>query len=269
MEFSDRDKQHASRIIEGLFEGYGERLDLELENNLVVSDLEMDVNTFSTELFIANDFDLGIPALRIGGDERYLIPISVISTGFPYGKDFRSSGASRPLRERRWWRRNRYIYEWYRLAIDWESRDYYDQRAEKRIISPDEAREAFTGRAINFLAFRIAAVRNFSRGETEGSEEWGTTSSLNLPQNYGGRTVTTPGCNFSVSTNSNGLRVFWSGAYYIAPNYFSHPTSPVTSVLQAGSYIFGIDGGAYGNEIRWDTNAVTSLPGKPSIHLNY
>ena len=81
--------------------------------------------------------------------------------------------------------------------------------------------------------------------------------------------MSTPGCNFTVSTNSTGLRVFWSGAYRVSPNYFNHPTTPTVSVLQSGTYVFGVDGGAYGNQIQWDLNAVVTLPGNPNVHLNY
>lgn len=272
MEHSERDTQYASRIVERLLSRDGERLDLELENNLVISDLESDTNSFTTELYIANDFGFGIPAVKIGGDDGFLTPISLFSIlGFPFMSDIRNFGGNFPnrIRDRRWWRRNPYIYEWYETFRYLGQIDYDNQWAGMRSISPDEARGAFTERAVEFLATRITSVRNFNEGETREREKWGRTASLNLTQNFGGRKVTTPGCYFSVSTNSNGLRVFWSGAYYVAPNYFSHPTSPATSVLQAGTYIFGIDGGAYGNTIQWDTNAVTSLPGNPFVHLNY
>lgn len=80
---------------------------------------------------------------------------------------------------------------------------------------------------------------------------------------------TTPGCTFSVNAISSGLRVHWSGAYRISGNYFSHPTSPASSVLQSGVYIFGVDGGAYTSP-RWDTCTKVTLPGPhTSIMLNY
>lgn len=267
MEFSNRDTQYASRIVERLLSLDGERLDMELEKNLVISDLESDANLFSSEFYLAKDFNVGLPSVRIAGDDGYVVPVSLSSLfGSIFGSPYNIVFSTR-ARGRRWWRHNHYIYEWIHDSI----RLFRDeeQLAGFRTISPDEAREAFSGRAINFLATRIAAVRSFNEGETTEREKWGRPASLNIAQNFGGRRVVTPGCYFSVSTNSSGLRVFWSGAYYIAPNYFSHPTSPVTSVLQAGTYVFGVDGGAYGNTIQWDTNAVLSLPGKPFVHLNY
>lgn len=269
MEFSERDTQYASQIVEQLLSRDGKRLEIEIERNLVVSDLESSADSFSTDLALAQDFDVGIPATRIAGDDGYIVPVSMFSLiGLPY-PPYTSPLYSNQirLRDRRWWRRGPWFYEWIHDALRLFRET--EPSAGFRIISPDEAQEAFSRRAINFLATRIAAVRSFSEGENIDREKWGKPASLNLAQIFGGRKVVTPGCYFSVSTNSSGLRVFWSGAYYIAPNYFSHPTSPATSVLQAGTYIFGVDGGAYGNTIQWDTNAVTSLPGNPFVHLNY
>ena len=92
---------------------------------------------------------------------------------------------------------------------------------------------------------------------------------LSLPRRARSSPIPTPGCNFTVTTNSSGLRVLWSGAYRISGNYFSHPTTPTASVLQSGSYIFGVDGGAYGTNAQWDKKAVVTLPGRPSMHLNF
>jgi hypothetical protein len=125
------------------------------------------------------------------------------------------------------------------------------------LIPLDIARETFFSRVHEFLAQRISAARTPHE------------ASLRMQAQSGGRSTSVPGCTFSVSSRSPGLRVFWSGAYFISPNYFSQPTSPATSVLQAGTYVFGVDGGAYGNQIQWDLNAVCTLPGAPSVSLIY
>jgi hypothetical protein len=86
----------------------------------------------------------------------------------------------------------------------------------------------------------------------------------------GGPPTQVSGCRFSVHTNSPGLSAYWSGAYYISPNNLGGPTTPAVGVIQAGTYVFGINGGAYGNKtVQWDTNKVCSLPGVPSVHLQY
>lgn len=117
------------------------------------------------------------------------------------------------------------------------------------------------------LAIRIASVREFRSNAARPA--WHRPSMLTLRQFIRGPQIGTPGCHFTVSTNSSGLRVFWSGAYYVTPNNFNHPTTPTSSVLQSGTFIFGVDGGAYGNSVQWDLNLVVTLPGLPYAHLNF
>jgi hypothetical protein len=130
-------------------------------------------------------------------------------------------------------------------------------------ISREQARANFFSRARDSLATRLSALRR-PRGRRRKPLK-----ALNLHQYAGGPLTKVAGCQFSVITNTPGLRAFWSGAYYISPTYHGAPTSPAVGVLQAGTYVFGIDGGAYGNQVQWDTNAVCTLPGNPSVHLQY
>lgn len=266
VEISDHDAQYASQIIERLLSSDGERQELELEEDVVIFDLERDVVSFSIDLDITTSFTNGrMPAVRLAEDDGY-VPVSlqiILGSAWP----FYPSMLYQSIRPRRWWMENPFFYEYlhYILRLFRDN----DQIDGFHIISQSEAREAFTRRATNFLATRVAAVRRFREGKVGERDEWGRPASLKLLQSAGGKQVITPGCYFSVSTNTIGLRVFWSGAHLISPNYFSHPTTPAKSVLQAGKYIFGVDGGAYGGIIQWDTNAVVTLPGNPSVHLNY
>lgn len=253
-DFSREDSEYAERIVERLANGEGEGL--ELEQDLVVSDLEVDANTFSEELSLLGDFNTNFPAVSIAGET---VPISLSAAlgrserwlPFPFGI--------------RRWRRHRFfdeaMYEYLRPILSGE-------RLFEGItsMSLQEARSTFMERATDFLATRVAAVRAFREGLT--GQLWNR-SSLFIRQLRSRPPVPTLGCNFTVSTNSNGLRVFWSGAYYVTPNNFNHPTTPTASVLQSGTYIFGVDGGAYGNNLQWDLNAVVRLPGQPYAHLNF
>lgn len=142
------------------------------------------------------------------------------------------------------------------------TRRYAKGRLSKRhnenieLIHKDDAEFFFKKNATSFLNQRIKGIQNEQN------------VSLNFIKSLRGR-QNPIGCHFIVRTNSSGLRVFWSGAYFISPNYFGAPTSPVTETLQSGRYIFGVDGKQYGSKIQWDTNAIVSLPGNPSVHLNY
>lgn len=255
-EYTDGDAQYARHIVDRLLSDEGPRLDIDKE--IVVYDLQRDAADFSSDLVLLNDIGADVPAIRIAGE--YLIPMSLSSFvgpqwfGYPGGHIFGS----------RQWRRNPYIYE---LAHDLFRSLRKNNNLPDGIetMSREEARLTFAERASDFLATRIAAVRDFSSRKQKQS----AAPLLNILQKTGGARVATPGCNFSISTNSPGLRVFWSGAYRISSNYFNHPTTPTSSVLQSGTYVFGVDGGAYGNAIQWDTSAVVSLPGLPQAHLNY
>ena len=247
VEFTDNDAGRAELIVQGLLAE--ERSHGELEQGLSVVDVERDLIRFRDELEIVSRIGVGFPALRFGDEE--LVPVSLGLIGrqdrsfgtYPYFQDYRYSEFLL-----------RYYYDLLR-------RDSLEGFAK---ITPDQARTSFFRRATNFIATRIAAIRDFDAGKKDGFSK----ATLNILQRVGGAKTSAPGCSFSVSANSAGLRVFWSGAYYISGNYFGHPTSPTVSVLQAGSFVFGVDGGAYGNVVQWDT-AICTLPGKPSVHLNY
>jgi len=158
------------------------------------------------------------------------------------------------------------IADLYRVMLYHLFRDRERPFVDLSTISLTEARANFSSRASSFLAARFAARRWF---QEVGSYLEGRLGVLNLRKYAGGASAQVVGCRFSVTTNSPGLSAYWSGAYYISPNYFGAPTSPTVGVLQAGTYVFGINGGAYGNNVQWDTNAVCTLPGSPNVHLQY
>jgi hypothetical protein len=244
--FSEADAYHAEKIVEQLMHR-GERA-IEIENDIVVYDLELDTAQFLIELEIFREFDVRVPAMRVGDNS---VPVSLRAI---FGDTWPMLASVRG--NRRYLHRMSYELFYDMIQALWSE----GQIDEFHPISREDARNIFKRRATDFLATRIAAVRG---------ERWEMPASLSFRQKTGGPRVMTPGCYFTVTTNSPGLRVFWSGASWINPNYFQHPTSPATSVLQSGIYVFGVDGGAYGSKIQWDENATVSLPGDPQVHLNY
>jgi hypothetical protein len=134
------------------------------------------------------------------------------------------------------------------------------------MLSPAEARETFVRGASEFLAARIAGCRFFRGGRPPPDKP---PPELSMHKFIGGPPTKVAGCLFSVHTKSPGLSAYWSGAYLISSNYHGAPTTPATGVLQAGTYVFGVNGGAYGNPIQWDLNKVCTLPGTPSVTLDY
>ena len=259
-EYTRQDAEYARRVIDRLMSNESEGLDL--RPDLAISDVETDVSAFQTELDFLSEIGADVPALVIG-DTKVPVSLGLAMTG---RADQPFSVPPFFLKSRRW-RQSPFLYDW--------AYDFFRSLRDKRplegfaMIDRDEARTTFITRATDFVATRFNAVRRF-RDDGHNSPWRGQgTSMLNMWQRLGGARVGTPGCNFTVSTNSNGLRVFWSGAYYVSPNNFNHPTSPTSSVLQSGTYVFGVDGGAYGSVIQWDSSAVVSLPGLPHVHLNF
>ena len=253
VEYRETDAIYAEELVRRFLSEEPSRV--ELEDSLVVSDLEADCAEFVAELDLLREVDADVPAARIAGED--LVPVAIsLAYGGLWPRLLPTGLSVTPIM----WRRHPIFRDW----------AYYLRRtAEPRLgfetMPREQAKDSFIRRSIDFLATRIAAVRASGGGRGRG---WSPVAFLNLPPLAGGSRISTPGCNFTVSTNSPGLRVFWSGAYRISSNYFSHPTTPVTGVLQAGTFVFGVDGGAYGDGIQWDLNAVVRLPGNPYVHLN-
>ncbi len=268
----DKYHEYETRRAEGIVERLlsGERARFDLPQGVSIVDVEDDSDEFLGDLEILSTINADVPALRIGDEGSVPVSLSLIGPEPPpFWRKGRYRGSYSPyFRD--------FLFDYYYRALKPEG----DFSRGFGTMPRDEARSSFLRRATDFLAGRIAAVRDFSDDRRSGSSRPilnifqrlrppPSKETLNILQHSGGGRISVPGCLFSVSTNSAGLRVFWSGAYYITGNYFGHPTSPTKSVLQAGSYVFGVDGGAYGNVVQWDTSALCTLPGKRSVHLNY
>ncbi len=255
-DYSQSDGRSAKRVVDSLLSQKGAP---EIDEGLVISDLESDTADFVEEQSLLAEVGVPTPAVRLGDN---LVPMALSllggGTGLPFWGWTGGTGGRR-------WRGHPLFHEWAYYYL----RDLVEKPGRLRpfeTISGEQARKTFATRATDFLATRLAAVREFGSAN---NRRWSAVAFINILQRGGGSVVSTPGCNFSVSTNSSGLRVFWSGAYRVSPNYFSHPTTPTIGVLQSGNYVFGVDGGPYGNHVQWDLHAYVSLPGNPHVHLNY
>jgi hypothetical protein len=217
---------------------------------------------FSTETELADRYGMPIPCLPIGGEGDRLAPVSFEGAFGVPSNDL----ADYPTKLERHIP-FRALEELFAQFHSIGSPADFEEIGPYKAVSVNFARDSFVLLATEFLATRLASLHP-SDGYRPGFGDAGDEPVLELSRPGGGPPIRTPGCTFVVTTNSFGLRVHWSGAYYIAPNYFNSPTSPVSRILQSGTYIFGVDGGTYPT-IQWDTNAIVSLPGSPSIHLNY
>jgi hypothetical protein len=222
---------------------------LDLPDEIGVADLERDAIDFNVELRLLEAHDLRAPVWHL--DDGPVLPVSLAAIVPTPWDDLTEPGLSHR-----------------------EGTEEFDRWAEKALISiragrtvpggklvpREEARGAFFERAKSFLSSRI---RGTQRLRDHGAPR------MFAARRFGDAVGEVPGANFEVTTDTEALRVLYSGAYRLAWRYFGHPTSPVHGLLQAGTYMFGVDGGPYGREVQPDPNAIVDLPGPPSVHLNY
>lgn len=245
-QYSEEEALYAQRIATSLLNGEPDLRDL--DPGFSIEDVEGDVAKFAADLDFLAWINEDVPALEVVDGPPVPISLSLFL-------QFLAPQKLHYSLFRYYWPHA--FRERWRIPSDGVT-----------YLHPDEARESFQRRVVDFLANRLTAVR---RGLSKGYQEDRppTETYLHLPQYKGGPATNVPGCNFSVFTQSTGLTTYWSGAYYVSHNYHGAPTSPTTAPLQAGTYIFGVDGGAYGSMIRWDRNKVCTLPGTPSVQLPF
>jgi hypothetical protein len=251
VEYSSDDASRAEQIASQLFEAeyLAEPQVIEVEPFMSIADVEEDARDFRQQIQTIETVGQRVPAERAGDDQ--LVPVDTRSLNLDIPTEPYGDSPAGPYR-----------YERAYAAL----RDLYERRAPTiPTMSPNEARSAFRFRLVDFLATRLAGVRDFREGH--GTAGGSQAVLLRLPPRLGAPSAPTAGATFSVATNSSGLRVHWSGYYWRSPTYFGAPTTPCSSVLQSGTYAFGVDGGAY-KSLKWDRAKVT-LPGVPSVHLNY
>lgn len=251
--YTEAELKRAKDIVEGLRTEDGRRELKNLEDGLSVADPQGHAEQFYDDLELLEHVGLDFPALRLG--DKSVVPVALSEVIWPrYGfaapsRSWREFYPSRYLRDQ--------LYEEMRRG---EARLGDDVTT----LSPPEARKTFVARASEFLASRFAGYRMLAGGSPGAPPP-----ELSMPKFIGGPRTKVVGCLFSVHTKSPGLSAYWSGAYLISSNYHGAPTTPAKGVLQAGVYIFGVNGGAYGSIVQWDRNKVCTLPGTPSVRLAF
>jgi hypothetical protein len=242
-EHTKDDEVAAEEILYALFEGYRGGV-ARPPDGVSLVDLQRDANEFRYDFDLIREAGAMFPALKLG--DGGLVPVALSTMGLS------------PIPRRSFSIRREPFLKSEFEASAYLARALHGEVPGYELITREQAQETFLSRARAFLAHRIWASRSMPSSQR-----------IRMPAYVGAPVSSVGGCAFQVSTQTAGLRVFWSGAYFIAQNYFAHPTSPARSVLQAGTYVFGVDGGAYGGQIHWDTNAVCTLPGPPAVALNF
>jgi hypothetical protein len=246
---SDEYVGHARYVAESLLST--ERADFDLPFDAAIADVELDANDFAVELDILEVHGADAPVVELRPDEFIPVAFSVINRRSfvdDMGIGMARLRGTRPF--------SIWTDEVLRTLATRQ-----DLPPAIQLVSRDTARAGFVRRVTRFLATRFAAHDAFR------NEHW-SHETLLARWRTDADPVPVPGCEFSVSAKTGGLRVLYSGAYRLVERNFGYPTSPVVATLQSGDYLFGVDGGRYGNDAHWD-RAIVTLPGPPSVHLNY
>lgn len=75
-----------------------------------------------------------------------------------------------------------------------------------------------------------------------------------------------PGLKYTVTTQTQNLRVHYSPAYFFTPSHvLGSPTTPVVSWIQPGRYLFGAGGGSI--PLQFDLNATYDIPPSTQAQL--
>ena len=227
----------------------------EFKHGLSIVDMQQDLIEFQDDIALLKEIDERFPALVI---DEVGIPISLSSfgLGWPSAPSFFGDSQYREYKK-----------SFVKNLIDNIKPNVtrvFGNIENFSLLELDQAHANFRANLTISLALRMTTVK-----QSFSIERHPSTVIAKLPPRIGVAANSTIGCQFTVTSNAAGLRVFWSGAYYIKAHFFGSPTTPITGVLQSGNYIFGVDGGLYGNSIQWDQQAICSLPGAPTVHLNF
>ena len=220
-EYTEQDAERASKIVEGLLEG--ERRFDGFEEGFSVVDVEAHAEEFRRDLYALGSIRFDFPAMEVAGGPA--IPVSLrwfLNLSAPGWPDYGRVG-------------RRITEDLYAEAIYYVLRERYRDRPlfdDIPALSLDGARANFSQRARVFLATRLSALR---RPRRRGRRP---PNVLNIRQYAGGPRTQVAGCLFSVSTNSPGLRAFWSGANFISPTFLGGPTSPAVRSASSGNLRF-------------------------------
>lgn len=248
----DEIHERAERIVEDLV--FGHSADPDAVGDVPLADVEDDAFEFAGQLQLMEQLELDMPAyvLENGNldgtaDDPTPVPTDLVPISVDHLVD-RRLVESDPDQFRK------------RVLDAYQDAHGIDETFVS--VPPPVAQEHFQRRLADFLTVRIRAS-----GDSRGATGWPGALLLWLPLRRGGAPTTVPGCLFEVTTNTPGLDSHWSGAYWISWNNFGQ-TTPAQGMLQSGTYLFSVNGGPYKKKFQKGTSTVT-LPGTPSVHLNY
>lgn len=187
-----------------------------------LADVEADVNQFKDQYEYCSENGIPIPCFE---DDKGSIPLPLNLAGVVH--PFASPTVHQPPDVARWLLK--LLPEQVKLMAQSSSLEYSE-------YSPNEVREFFGHRLRQFLIPRLGTSRS---------------ESSKTADNYGLR--------FRVFARTDGLRIYYTPAYWFTPNQvFGAPTSPVEGWIMPGRFRFGAYGGSL--SLRWDDGEYSIPP---------
>jgi len=217
---------------------FSERRYSEQAEGVPISDVVANVGRMATEFAMARRWDSEIPCVKL--DDGDFAPISIT--------EFFGGSSSSFLGSEDWfdhWER-RGPFPFHRL---WREtlRDSGEDGERLIATSVPEAEERVERSLQDFLSYRFAGIKAWAEW-IRGSQFFG--GSKGPSGGIGGDSTTPPplavgpggGLQVQVSCLTPGLRIHVSPAYFISWVYFGSPSTPVSSYVLPGRYVFAGDG---------------------------
>lgn len=131
---------------------------------------------------------------------------------------------------------------------------------ESEWLSSGEASEAFHEHLWRFIHARLVGFR-----EPDAFRD--ATRVAIVPPPGDSASQLTLGLNFSVHTQSEGLKVYYSKAAVLDPQYFGQPSTPVEGLIGTGVFLFGA--AKVGALPQFDRTTKYTIPPHTEAHLAY
>lgn len=216
------------------WELFSERHYAEQAEGVPINDVVANVGQMATEFAIARRRDGKIPFLKLNDGE--LAPISMPEL---------FEGPPSPFGRSRDWKEFLARHFPFSTSRRWQgAKRGWPREEEVLLFDVPEADELVEHNLSGFLSYRFAGAKTWS--------EWfhvagGSTSPIDGRQGSGssppGPAVSPGGgLQVQVSCRTAGLRLHVSPSYFVTWTYFGSPTTPVTSYVLPGRYIFAADG---------------------------
>ena len=235
---TDDQRRSAHEIVDRLFqidEWLARPVPVRVEallSGLSILDLEFHAPQFHAEIALLELLGLDSPAMPL--DDEYHVPVSLaVVSPHLFGPPLTVAPLA-PLRYRR-----RYL-DRYLSFFGPDLERILDELYERMNLVPLELREAqrvFVERASEALSHRVANAQGADEDPPD------TATMINIPPTAGAAATLVATCRFTVSTNTSGLRVFWSGAYYIRKRAGYRPLRRTGSWQRADGSLVPLDAG--------------------------